>query len=87
MRQHTRMQGGPPVPCIGKTTRAEVESRPDRATEARLHALTTQTPGRTTMVEAEARRWRPIQGASADQPAEPSAASSPPGRPEPSSSS
>lgn len=86
MRQHIRMQGGPPAPCIGKRTRAEVESRPDRATEARLDAQQTQTPGRSTLVETQARRCRPIEGASANQPAEPAAASWPSGRPDPSSS-
>jgi hypothetical protein len=56
------------VPCIGKRTRADAGSGPDSVTQERLDALSTQTPGRRTRVDTEARRWRPIEDAPTNRP-------------------
>jgi hypothetical protein len=70
----TLPRASPPVDYnrMGKRTRAAVAAGSDRATEPWTDALKTQTPGRRTMVEMEARRWRPIEDAPAtplDEPA------------------
>lgn len=54
------------APGIGKRTRAEVERDPDRSTADWAEAMKIRVPGRRTMVETEARRWRRIEGVPVD---------------------